>query len=67
LNENSRKFLSVEIKEKKSLENLGTLDFHKIWPASSRLHLIARKNPFLSKEDQKFEFHSKREFKLISQ
>jgi hypothetical protein len=56
LNENSRKFLWVEIEEN-SLENLGTFDFHKIWPASSRLHLIARKNQFPSKEDKKFEFH----------
>jgi hypothetical protein len=30
------------------------------------LHLIARKNKFLPKEDQNFEFHSKREFGLIS-
>jgi hypothetical protein len=45
---------------------LGTLDFDEIWPASSWLHLIARKNPFPSKEDQNFEFHLKREFELIS-
>jgi hypothetical protein len=43
------------------------LDFDEIGPASSFLHLIARENPFLSKEDEKFEFHSKREFRLISQ
>jgi hypothetical protein len=48
------------------LEILGTLDFNKIWPASSLLHLIARKNPFLVKEDQKVEFHSKWEIGLIS-
>jgi hypothetical protein len=30
------------------------------------LHIIVRKNKFLSKEDQKFEFYSKREFMLIS-
>jgi hypothetical protein len=65
LNENSRKFLCVEIEEN-SLKNLGTLDFHEIWPASSWLHLIARKNQFPSKEDQKFEFHSKRKIGLIS-
>jgi hypothetical protein len=41
------------------VENLGTLDFDEIWPARSLIHLIAKKNPFLSKEDQKFEFHSK--------
>jgi hypothetical protein len=35
-------------------------------PARSWLHLIARKNQFSSKEDQDFEFHSKREFGLIS-
>jgi hypothetical protein len=34
-----------------SLENLGTLDFDEIWPASSWLHVIARKNHFPSKED----------------
>jgi hypothetical protein len=49
-----------------SLENLGTLDFDEIWPASSWLHLIARKNQFSSNEDQKFESHLKRKFKLIS-
>jgi hypothetical protein len=48
------------------LEILGTLDFNEIWPASSLLHLIARKNQFPSKEYQKFEFHSKREIRLIS-
>jgi hypothetical protein len=42
------------------------LEFDKIWPASSLKHLIASKNPFLSKEDQNFEFHSKRKFVLIS-
>jgi hypothetical protein len=40
-----------------SLENLGTLDFDKIWPASSWLHLIARK---------KINFHQKRIKKLNS-
>jgi hypothetical protein len=49
-----------------SLENLGTLDFDEIWPASSLLHLTTRKNQFISKEDQKFEFHPKWEFGLIS-
>jgi hypothetical protein len=66
LNENSRNFLWVEIEEN-SLENLGTLDFKEIWPASSWLHLIERKkNHFPSKEDQKVEFHSKKEIRLIS-
>jgi hypothetical protein len=49
-----------------SLENLGTFDVDEIWPASALLHLIARKNQFLSKEDRKFEFHSKLEFGFIS-
>jgi hypothetical protein len=31
------------------------------------LHLIARKNKFLAKEDQKFEFHLKVGFGLILQ
>jgi hypothetical protein len=44
--------------KKKSLRNLGTLDLNEIWP-SSLLLLIARKNYFPSKEDQKVEFHSK--------
>jgi hypothetical protein len=49
-----------------SLEKLGTLDFDEIWPTSSELPLIARKNQFPSKEDQNFESHSKKEFGLIS-
>jgi hypothetical protein len=53
-----------------SIENLlkilGTLDFNEIWSASPLLHLIARKNKFSSKEDQKVEFHSKWEIQLIS-
>jgi hypothetical protein len=44
---------------------LGTLDFNEIWPASSLQHLIARKNQFPAKEDQKFEFQPKRENGLI--
>jgi hypothetical protein len=47
---------SLEIHRK----NLGTLDLDEIWTASSWLHLVARKNKFLSKKDQNFEFHSKR-------
>jgi hypothetical protein len=46
----------------KSQENLGTLDLDEIWPASSWLHLIARKNISLPKGNQNFEFHSKRKF-----
>jgi hypothetical protein len=41
------------------LEFLGTSDFNEIWPPSSLLHVIARKNQFPSKEDQTVEFHSK--------
>jgi hypothetical protein len=48
-----------------SLKFFGTLDFDEIWPARSLLHIITRKNQFLSKGDQKFDFHSKREFGLI--
>jgi hypothetical protein len=50
-----------------SLEILGTLEFDKIWLASSLLHLIGRKNKFPVKEDQKFEFQLKREFGLLLQ
>jgi hypothetical protein len=50
-----------ELKSKKiHWKNLGTLDFNEIWPASSMLPLIARKNKFPSKRGQKFEFHSKK-------
>jgi hypothetical protein len=48
------------------LEILGTLDFNNIWPESSLLHLITRKNQFPAKENQKLEFQSKREIGLIS-
>jgi hypothetical protein len=51
--------------KKNSLEIVGTLDFNEIWLASSLLHLIARKNKFQAKEDQKFEFPLKMEFGLI--
>jgi hypothetical protein len=49
-----------------SLEILGTLEFGELWLANSLLHLIARKNKFTAKEDQKFEISSKREIRLIS-
>jgi hypothetical protein len=49
-----------------SLKKLETLEFDEIWLASSLLHLIARKNTFLEKEDQEVEFPLKREFGLIS-
>jgi hypothetical protein len=55
-----------ELKMKKnSPENFGTLDFSEIWPASSMLHLIARKNQCPAKEDQELEFPLKMEFGLI--
>jgi hypothetical protein len=38
------------------MEKLETLEFDKIWLASSLLHLIAGKNTFLEKEDQEVEF-----------
>jgi hypothetical protein len=50
---------------KNSLKNLGTLDFNEIWLANSLLHLIARKNNFPVKGDQKFEFPLKMVFELI--
>jgi hypothetical protein len=51
--------------DRNSPEILGTLDFNEIWLASSWLYLIARKNKFLAKENQKFEFQSRKEFGLI--
>jgi hypothetical protein len=38
------------------IEILGTLEFNEIWQVSSLSHLIARKNKFSAKENQKFEF-----------
>jgi hypothetical protein len=49
-----------------SLEILRTLEFDEIWLTSSLLHLIARKKEFPANEDQKFEFHLKIDFGLIS-
>jgi hypothetical protein len=49
-----------------SLEILGTLEFDKIWLASSLSDLIAKKNKLSAKEDQKFEFPMNVEFGLIS-
>jgi hypothetical protein len=51
--------------KKNSLKNHGTLDFNEIWLASSLLHLIARKNKFAAKGDQKFGFPLKMEFVFI--
>jgi hypothetical protein len=50
-----------------SLGNLETLEFGEIWLTSSLLHLVARKNKLLAKEDKKFEFQLKMEFELILQ
>jgi hypothetical protein len=46
--------------KKNSPEFLGTLGFNEIWLESSLLHLIARKNKFPAKEDQKYEFPLKK-------
>jgi hypothetical protein len=50
-----------------SVENLGTLEFDKIWLERSLLHLIASKNKFPAKEHQTFESPLTMEFGLISQ
>jgi hypothetical protein len=57
-------FVGVENKEN-SLDKLETLEFDEIWLTSSLLYLIAKKNEFLAKEDQKFKFLLKIEFGLI--
>jgi hypothetical protein len=46
---------------------LGTLEFDEIWLVSSLLYLIARKNKFSAKEDQKFELSLKMGFGMILQ
>jgi hypothetical protein len=48
-------------------KNLGTSDFDEIWPTSSLLHLVSRKNKSPTKANQKFEFPLKVEFGLIHQ
>jgi hypothetical protein len=48
--------------KKNSLEIIVTLDFNEIWLANSLLHLIARKNKLIAKEDQKLEFPLKMKF-----
>jgi hypothetical protein len=48
-----------------SLEIFGTLEFDEIWLTISLLRLIGRKNKFLAKGDQKFEFPLKMEFGSI--
>jgi hypothetical protein len=47
------------------LEFFGNLEFDEIWPGVSLFHLVARKNKFLAKMDQKFEFLLKVGFELI--
>jgi hypothetical protein len=41
------------------LKILGISELDEIWLANSLLHLMAKKNEFPSKGDQKFEFYSK--------
>jgi hypothetical protein len=48
------------------LKILGNLEFDETCPTVSLLHLIARKNKFPTKVDQKSEFLSKVGFELIS-
>jgi hypothetical protein len=60
-----RSFYGLDFREN-SLEFLRTLEFDEIWLTISLLHLIARKNIFLAKEDKEFEFQLKGEFGLIS-
>jgi hypothetical protein len=43
------------------------LEFDEIWPTSSLLYLVLRKNKFQAKMGQGFEFLLKVEFGLISQ
>jgi hypothetical protein len=47
------------------LKILGNLKFGEIWPTGFSLRLVARKNKFLAKADQKFEFPWMVEFGLI--
>jgi hypothetical protein len=47
------------------MEILGMLEFGKIWLVSSLLHLIARKNKFSAKGDQRFECPPKMGFGWI--
>jgi hypothetical protein len=49
-----------------SLEILGILEFDKIWPIISLLHLVVGKNKFQANMGQEFEFLLKVEFELIS-
>jgi hypothetical protein len=47
------------------LENLGNLEFVEIWPTSSLLYLVSRKNKFQANIGEGFEFLFKGEFGLI--
>jgi hypothetical protein len=47
------------------LKILGNLEFDEIWPGVSLFHLVARKNKFPTKVDQKLEFLLKVGFELI--
>jgi hypothetical protein len=49
------------------LKILENLEFDEIWPAVFLFQLIERKNKFLAKADQKFEFLLKEKFGLVSQ
>jgi hypothetical protein len=46
------------------LEILGNLEFDEIWPTSSLLHLVARRNKFQASIGQEFEFLLKVEFEI---
>jgi hypothetical protein len=48
------------------LEKLGNLEFDEIWPTSSMLYLVSRKNKFQANMGQRFEFLFKGKFGLIS-
>jgi hypothetical protein len=41
---------------------LGISELDEIWLANSSLHLVAKKNEFPSKGDQKFDFFVREEF-----
>jgi hypothetical protein len=48
------------------LKILGISELDEIRPANSMLHLMAKKNEFPSKGDQKLEFYLKMKFRMIS-
>jgi hypothetical protein len=61
-----RSFDELETR-KNWLKILENLEFDEIWPAVFLFQLIERKNKFLAKADQKFEFLLKEKFGLVSQ